>query len=1201
MIFTGFYINGYGIFRDQLVKGLSPRIVLFVGRNEAGKSTCLSFFRHILFGFPDKRSKTLDPDHPPLRGGSHGGSLFMQTRQLGNVVLERYKSPKNKKAVLTLDDGSQGTMDDLKPLLGGITSRVYRNVYAFSLTELQNFETLQDEQVRGALYGAAIGSGLQDLPSIRQRLQAMAKNLFVPRGHKPIINQLLRDLESVGKEIKVCSRQLFQYKEAKAKAAMLFKEIEDLRLLIERLEKRQSKLSLFAQVWDDFLRKEMLERQLDGLDKTIESFPSDGLARLDSLIEQRNDVKSLLAELDEEALNISERIAKVTKELNEAILSKEAQIRELHERSREALKAEKNLSSLMEKRKGLQSYLDRILSSLGPAWDEESLKAFTVSLAIKKKIDDWENQMSQAEKEVEQAKALLSEKERQWEQATERLRELKSQLEPLKRIEQIVDKETYELLHTQFGLFQTNISRLESKKKNLASIKQEKEKVRSRIIQLEKQIPGGVKDKRSLSKLRQDLGKVGMLNHAMGKLARDEEHIMALASEKEFQKALLEEKLDQAPLGFWKWVLPALGLAAAEVLAFYLLLARDEFALGGIIFTSALAAAAAYWKIEHKRELWLQEQNSQIEKRLLRIGEELKQFSQRLSQNQNEQVLLKKELQEVCNRAGLPEHPKEHDLFKKTEELDQAAILLDSLDSLFRDLQALNEREEELEREKKILVQRIDEYVGLAKKIKGISGRSKGNPWELLVQLPNFFNKYKEIDALIQKKCSLTGLVDEAERLAQEAKDAFEDASLRLKVAEQKMDHVLDSWRYWLQELGLDEGFSPSTAREALQKIEQGQQLIAESSTLEQAANRDKDFVEAVKEDAMQLFAALNIRCRHTMEFSDIFQAVGELNKKLEQGKKAQIQKEGLQERFDQVSKKIKGNKAKIAQLEDTINSLLSEAGAEDIEDFRRLAGWFDRQTHLLEELEKTNIRLSMLDPSDSITDLFKEYGDKKVLLEELDKIGSDITELKDKEKGLYEEYAKTEHLVKELSTSERMDQLKFDRETIRQKLFDNISKWARYTLALQLLDEARHRFEVEKQPKILQDAGRFFSIITGGRYEKIVASPAGDDLEVIDSKGSRKQAVQLSRGTAEQLYLALRFGYILNYGLRSEPLPVIMDDILVNFDPERAENTIETIIELSKTHQVLFFTCHPETLGKFEARLPGVQQLVLEEGKIVG
>jgi uncharacterized protein YhaN len=40
------------------------------------------------------------------------------------------------------------------------------------------------------------------------------------------------------------------------------------------------------------------------------------------------------------------------------------------------------------------------------------------------------------------------------------------------------------------------------------------------------------------------------------------------------------------------------------------------------------------------------------------------------------------------------------------------------------------------------------------------------------------------------------------------------------------------------------------------------------------------------------------------------------------------------------------------------------------------------------------------------------------------------------------------------------------------------------------------------------------------------------------------------------------------------------MDDILVNFDPQRARASISAILELAERHQILFFTCHPETVS---------------------
>ena len=73
-----------------------------------------------------------------------------------------------------------------------------------------------------------------------------------------------------------------------------------------------------------------------------------------------------------------------------------------------------------------------------------------------------------------------------------------------------------------------------------------------------------------------------------------------------------------------------------------------------------------------------------------------------------------------------------------------------------------------------------------------------------------------------------------------------------------------------------------------------------------------------------------------------------------------------------------------------------------------------------------------------------------------------------------------------------------------------------------------------------------------------------------------------MSRGTREQLYLSLRFGLIREFGERTERLPVVVEEVLVNFDPKRAGRAARAFAELANTNQVLVFTCHPETVALF-------------------
>jgi len=66
-----------------------------------------------------------------------------------------------------------------------------------------------------------------------------------------------------------------------------------------------------------------------------------------------------------------------------------------------------------------------------------------------------------------------------------------------------------------------------------------------------------------------------------------------------------------------------------------------------------------------------------------------------------------------------------------------------------------------------------------------------------------------------------------------------------------------------------------------------------------------------------------------------------------------------------------------------------------------------------------------------------------------------------------------------------------------------------------------------------------------------------------------------MSDGTRDQLYLALRVATLERYADHGNPMPVVLDDILVHFDDDRARAALELIGELSERMQVLFFTHH--------------------------
>src|SRR5207247_6842922 len=148
--------------------------------------------------------------------------------------------------------------------------------------------------------------------------------------------------------------------------------------------------------------------------------------------------------------------------------------------------------------------------------------------------------------------------------------------------------------------------------------------------------------------------------------------------------------------------------------------------------------------------------------------------------------------------------------------------------------------------------------------------------------------------------------------------------------------------------------------------------------------------------------------------------------------------------------------------------------------------------------------------------------------------------------------------------------------EKVLAKIDVAAEQWAVVTLCRTLLDETRKIYETERQPEVLRQASSFFKVMTEARYFRVIAPLDGAEIQVERADGVRLSPQALSRGTAEQLYLAMRLALVRDYARRLDPLPVVFDDIFVNFDPDRTRNTMRAVAELAQTHQVLLFTCHP-------------------------
>ena len=176
---------------------------------------------------------------------------------------------------------------------------------------------------------------------------------------------------------------------------------------------------------------------------------------------------------------------------------------------------------------------------------------------------------------------------------------------------------------------------------------------------------------------------------------------------------------------------------------------------------------------------------------------------------------------------------------------------------------------------------------------------------------------------------------------------------------------------------------------------------------------------------------------------------------------------------------------------------------------------------------------------------------------------------------------------MQQLSGDEDASRLRGRRAELLETLRSLAAEWSTLVVARSLLVKARRRYEEERQPDVVRRAETFFRSLTGGRYTRLHVTVGEQEITVVDQTGRRKTPAQLSRGTREQLYLALRFGLICSMGEEAERLPVVVDEVLVNFDLDRARCAAAAFVELSRSNQVLVLTCHQWIVELFRSAAP--------------
>ncbi|HMK34256.1 MAG TPA: AAA family ATPase [Desulfomonilaceae bacterium] len=400
---------------------------------------------------------------------------------------------------------------------------------------------------------------------------------------------------------------------------------------------------------------------------------------------------------------------------------------------------------------------------------------------------------------------------------------------------------------------------------------------------------------------------------------------------------------------------------------------------------------------------------------------------------------------------------------------------------------------------------------------------------------------------------------------------------------EQELARAADAWASFLAEKGLAERLDPETALELVARLRDLKKrlprIFEEENSLREMQREWATFVENVRDlDA--------ILARPGPEEFSPLDRVDEWIRTEQEAVRIVAESELLRERSKEHEVRLNSGKKKIEDCDDQILALMEAAGSRNEEAFREMGALHQRYETAMRDrsavVDSLVAGLGMSDEHVMRTYLaeqrWQEIRDTEAAAQ------SALKRLRQETEELARRGGMLTREIQSLEGEEETERLLQEREQYIAGLKKSAEEFVLVEVAAALLDKTLEMYELEKQPGILERSSRIFREITGGKYTRVLYRLDGHCIKAERKDGTRIDEDLLSRGTLEQLYLALRLAHLDSYHRENGSIPLLMDDVLVNFDFERAVRTARMLAEFSEDTniQILFFTCHAHIADLF-------------------
>ena len=1176
-------LQAFGFFTDKTFNFSAevPGLHLLYGMNEAGKSTMRRALRHFFFGIPVRTADAYLHANDKLRIGAR-----LLNSEGEELICYRRKGRKN-----TLLDADNNPLDDerLQDFLGGMKESQFTALYCFDHDHLrQGGEDLLNGggDVGESLFEA--GTGTLKVHDVLAELDNEKSELFKARGTKPRLNKEIRAYKEACKRIQDTSLSVDKWSEQAKKLDEAQQRQAQLTHQLQNYRAEQNRLARIKRTRPRLQRHQEFKTELLELAEVI-LLPDDAVAKHSEAILALRTAKAQEEQAHQDITQLQDQIEAIN--VPQALLAQKATIDDLRGRLGSHQKAARDLPGVRTEMRTVEGEARTLLRRIYPHLDLQDVASQLLitnpQREYLKKIAAHAPALYEKQASIEKRAAELTEQLAQRRTALDALA-----IPPDLSVLQAVLKRA-----CQYGNLEETQAKAEQEVRLLAErieigLKQiscdKLETLEQTALPRIERIDDFYRRFNDLENDRQRIKE--HLLEARQRNERSTQKINALSWAGEIPTEEALEKARQVRQKDWVKIKKLKSSRTAKkkqdnTLSLFEGGEKANVYPFDTINTNSIKGGVGNEVFDSFEEtmLYVDELSDRLRREAKRVAEySMLLAEQKSAQHEKEQQTKKWHTVEALIKSLQNEWEESWKAtgIKPWTPAEMRSWLNEAL-GLRQQAAILRERRHHIKEQQKFITALCQELTQALTPLKSfVNG-------EFLTCLSDLIGQG---NACVEK---VTNLQHQRENLQLEINNLYKE-QLQIQAAQQRANHALEQWQTnWAQALTplqLPPDTPPETARSVLNDLDHVLNKIDRANGLRRRVELMQRDAKSFRQDVATLIKKIAPK----LGDEPAEQAVPALSNYLSQAEKDLTRVEQLQQRLEAEQQRLSHASQQLQTSQAHLQVLLEQAHCDDMAALEEAEKASLHKKEVLQDLADVGEQLLEQGDGMSLGELSAEAAavDIEQLPSQLQSCTEQIQQLEQERSSIDQSIGELRTLLKQMDGNAAAAQAADEAQLALAEVENLSERYMQVHLAASVLRKSIDRYREQNQGPVVKRASELFQRLTLNSFCGLRTDYSGyNDQPVLVGVRTQDnvhiQTTSMSDGTRDQLYLALRLASIERLMAKNTPIPLILDDILINFDDERSSVTLNILGELCQQTQILFLTHHSRLVELAQATVP--------------